>query len=86
MTPARRSSSTEGTGSSPGRPFVILAIGDKATLASAMTIPGGIVETVRRQGATAAVEQLDTVRVDALQTPRTPRYARPVPDVATPTK
>ncbi len=69
-----------------GRPFVILAIGDKATLASAMTIPGGIVETVRRQGATAAVEQLDTVRVDALQTPRTPRYARPVPDVATPTK
>jgi uncharacterized protein YlxW (UPF0749 family) len=68
------------------RPFVILAIGDKATLASAMTIPGGIVETVRRQGATATVEQLDTVRVDALQTPRTPRYAQPVPDPATPSK
>ncbi len=68
------------------RPFVILAIGDKATLASAMTIPGGIVETVRRQGATASIDQLDTLRVDALQTPRTPRYARPVPDAATPTK
>lgn len=68
------------------RPFVILAIGDKQTLASAMSIPGGIVETVRRQGATAAVEQLDTVRVDALQTPRTPRYAQPVPEAATPTK
>ena len=68
------------------RPFVILAIGDKQTLASAMSIPGGIVETVRRQGASAAVDQLDTVRVDALQTPRTPRYAQPVPDAATPTK
>lgn len=68
------------------RPFVILAIGDKATLASAMSIPGGIVETVRRQGASALVEQLDTVRIDALQTPRPPRYAQPVPDAATPTK
>ena len=68
------------------RPFVISAIGDKATMASAMSIPGGIVETVRRSGATASVEQLDTVRVDALQTPRTPRYAQPVPDAATPTK
>ncbi len=68
------------------RPFAILAIGDKATLGSAMSIPGGIVETVRRLGATAVVEQLDVVRVDALQTPRTPRYAQPVPDKATPTK
>lgn len=66
------------------RPYVILAIGDKQTLASAMDIPGGIVATMRRQNATATVEQLDTLRVDALLTPRTPRYAQPVPETATP--
>jgi len=64
------------------RPFVILAIGESQTLASAMNIPGGIVETVRRLEATARVEQSPSVRVDALQTPRTPRYAAPVPDPA----
>ncbi|WP_295696677.1 DUF881 domain-containing protein [Lapillicoccus sp.] len=67
------------------RPVVVLAIGDPQTMASAMSIPGGIVETVRRQGATATVEQLPTVTVDALASPRTPRYAQPVPDAATPT-
>ena len=61
------------------RPFVVLAIGDKATLASALNIPGGIVETLRRVNATAAIEQLDTVRIDALQSPQAPRYAQPVP-------
>ena len=50
------------------RPFVVLAIGDSQTLASALNIPGGIVDTVRRVGATAQVEQLATVRVDALHT------------------
>jgi uncharacterized protein YlxW (UPF0749 family) len=66
------------------RPFTVLAIGDKATLASALTIPGGAVETLRRVNATTAVEQLDTVRIDALQSPRTPRYAQPVPAPSTP--
>ena len=66
------------------RPFTVLAIGDKATMASALNIPGGIVETLRRAEATATVEQLDTVRIDALQSPRTPRYAQPVPEAGTP--
>jgi uncharacterized protein YlxW (UPF0749 family) len=66
------------------RPFTILAIGDKVTLTSALNIPGGIVETMRRQGATATVEQRDFVQIDALQAPRTPRYAQPVPDPAAP--
>jgi uncharacterized protein YlxW (UPF0749 family) len=66
------------------RPFTILAIGDKATLASALNIPGGIVETLRRSNATATVEQLDTVRIDALQTPQAPRYAQPVPAPSSP--
>jgi uncharacterized protein YlxW (UPF0749 family) len=67
------------------RPFTVLAIGDKATMASALNIPGGIVETLRRANATATVDQLDTVRIDALQSPRTPRYAQPVPEAGTPT-
>jgi uncharacterized protein YlxW (UPF0749 family) len=66
------------------RPFTILAIGDKATLASALNIPGGIVETLRRSNATATLEQLDTVRIDALQTPQAPRYAQPVPAPSSP--
>ncbi len=66
------------------RPVTILAIGDKATLASAMNIPGGIIETLRQQSASAVVEQLDTVRIDALHSPQTPRYAQAVPDAAAP--
>lgn len=66
------------------RPYVVLAIGDKDTMASAMNIPGGIVETLRSQGASATVDQVDTVHVDALQTPRTPRYAQPAPATTNP--
>ena len=66
------------------RPYVVLAIGAKDTMASAMNIPGGIVETLRSQGASATVDQVDTVHVDALQTPRTPRYAQPVPQRTSP--
>ncbi|MEO3935180.1 DUF881 domain-containing protein [Dermatophilaceae bacterium Soc4.6] len=67
------------------RPVVVLAIGDPQTMASAMTIPGGIVETLRGLGATARVDQLDSVQVDALAAPTTPRYAQPVPESAPPT-
>ncbi len=64
------------------RPFVVLAIGDSQTLASAMNIPGGIVDTVRRVGASAQVEPLASVRIDALH-PLTPaRYAQPVREPA----
>lgn len=59
------------------RPVVILAIGDAQTLASAMKIPGGIVNTVARVGASASVEQLSQVSIDALHTPRTTRFAKP---------
>lgn len=59
------------------RPFVILAIGEAQTLASAMNIPGGIVNTVARAGGTATVEQLSRVNIDALHTARTARYAQP---------
>ena len=38
-------------GTSISRPVLVKAIGDPNTLASAMTIPGGIVETIRQKGA-----------------------------------
>ncbi|MDO5710613.1 MAG: DUF881 domain-containing protein, partial [Micrococcales bacterium] len=60
-------------------PFTILAIGDPQTLASAMDIPGGVVATIRGVGATVAVTQVRTVRVDSLHAPAAPRYARPEP-------
>lgn len=67
-------------------PYAILAIGDAQTLASAMNIPGGVVETVRGVGATIAVSQQDGVRITALHTPVAPRYARPEasPETASP--
>ena len=64
-------------------PYTITAIGDAPTMAAAMDIPGGIVETVRGLGAEPRVTQSDNLRIDALQTLRAPRYARPVP-TATP--
>lgn len=60
-------------------PYTIRAIGDSATMASAMDIPGGVTESVRRDGATSTVRQADTVEVTALHSLTEPRYARPVP-------
>ncbi|MDQ2758732.1 MAG: DUF881 domain-containing protein [Actinomycetota bacterium] len=79
---ADRDGSLVADGTPLTRPVVVLAIGDPQTMASAMTIPGGIVETLRRLGATAHVEQLDSVRVDAVASPTTPRYAQAVPESA----
>jgi uncharacterized protein YlxW (UPF0749 family) len=65
-----------------GSPYRISAIGSPETLGAAMQIPGGITETVRQLGATVKVRQDQSLTVDALQSPRTPRYARPVPDAS----
>ncbi len=62
------------------RPFVFLAIGDSKTLASAMRIPGGIVDTARRQNGSATVEESAAIAITATRTPKTPRYATPVPE------
>ena len=67
-------------GQSLSRPYVILAIGDPQTLASAMSIPGGIIDSMKRLGASASVDQVTAVTIDALHTPKTPRYAQPVPE------
>jgi uncharacterized protein YlxW (UPF0749 family) len=60
-------------------PYVITAIGDSQTMAAAMDIPGGVTESVRGEGATARVEQRESVSIAALHRLDAPRYARPVP-------
>jgi uncharacterized protein YlxW (UPF0749 family) len=44
-----------------------------------MEIPGGVTATVRRVGGNTDVQIEDSVDIDALLTPTTPQYARPVP-------
>jgi uncharacterized protein YlxW (UPF0749 family) len=61
------------------QPYVIVAIGDPETLATAMNIPGGVVDTVRAREAEARVVQLRRVEIRALRPVRPPQYAQPVP-------
>jgi uncharacterized protein YlxW (UPF0749 family) len=58
-------------------PYTILAIGDPRTMAAALRIPGGVVESLRGLGGDAAVVEDTTVTVTALRPASTPQYARP---------
>jgi uncharacterized protein YlxW (UPF0749 family) len=66
-----------GTRVSP--PYSVTALGDAATMASAMDIPGGVNESVRSDGGDTTVRQAKALSVTALHTVEEPRYARPVP-------
>jgi uncharacterized protein YlxW (UPF0749 family) len=57
-------------------PYRFVVIGDSATLAGALAIPGGVEDTVRQQGGSIDVARSDEVRVSALHALATPRYAR----------
>ena len=59
-------------------PYSLAAIGDPPTLAAAMTIPGGAVDSVRRVGAAITVEQSDRVDISTLRQPKARQYAQPV--------
>ncbi|SEH78763.1 Uncharacterized conserved protein YlxW, UPF0749 family [Mycolicibacterium rutilum] len=59
-------------------PYSVLAIGDPPTLAAAMTIPGGAMDSVERVGGTMTVQQADRVDVTALRQPKQRQYAQPV--------
>ncbi len=59
-------------------PYSILAIGDPPTLAAAMNIPGGAMDSVKRVGGTMTVQQADTIDVTALRQPKPRQYAQPV--------
>jgi uncharacterized protein YlxW (UPF0749 family) len=61
-------------------PYVVKVIGDPATLATALDIPGGVRETLRSAGADLEVTQAegaDGVQVTALHAVSAPQYARP---------
>lgn len=66
------------SGEAISSPYRLRAIGDAATLAAAMDIPGGVTESVRHVGATISISQDKTVTIDALHSIQQPRYARPV--------
>lgn len=54
-------------------PFTVMAIGDPPTLAAALNIPGGVVDSVRRAGGDLAVSQSEAVNITALRAPIAPR-------------
>jgi len=59
-------------------PYSVLAIGDPPTLAAAMNIPGGAVDSVERVGGTMTVSQSDRVDITTLRQPKPRQYAQPV--------
>jgi uncharacterized protein YlxW (UPF0749 family) len=58
-------------------PYEVVVIGSPQDLQTAMSIPGGVVDRVERQGGTVDIEQRDRVVVDALRPLDEPQYARP---------
>ena len=59
-------------------PYSILAIGDPPTLAAAMNIPGGAVDSIRRVGARMSVQQANRLDVTTLRQPKPHQYAQRV--------
>jgi len=56
----------------------ITVIGDPQTIQAALSIPGGVVDTVHNDGGTVQLDTPGTVNVTALRTPEALRYAHPV--------
>ncbi|MGY4651052.1 DUF881 domain-containing protein [Mycobacterium sp. URHB0021] len=59
-------------------PYSVLAVGDPPTLAAAMNIPGGAMDSIERVGGTMEIQQTDRVDVTALRQPKPRQYAQPV--------
>jgi uncharacterized protein YlxW (UPF0749 family) len=60
-------------------PYEFRVIGDPRTLAAALRIPGGVLDSVRGGGGDATVVEQETVTVDALRTLSAAGYAQPAP-------
>ncbi|MGH3320534.1 MAG: DUF881 domain-containing protein [Streptosporangiaceae bacterium] len=58
-------------------PYRIRVIGDARTMATALNIPGGVVETIRGKGASAEITQRERIKVTALRPAGRSQYARP---------
>ncbi|MCY7366110.1 MAG: DUF881 domain-containing protein [Frankiaceae bacterium] len=73
----------EGGGGVDGRalypPYRFVVVGEPSTLASAVAIPGGVVDNIEQRGGRVLVEERDEVVVGALRALEEPRYARPAP-------
>lgn len=63
-------------------PYRLLAVGESAALATALRIPGGVVESLAEKESTAVVSERATVTVSALRAVPPPRYARPAPEAS----
>ena len=59
-------------------PYSVLAIGDPPTLAAAINIPGGAVDSVKRVGGTMTDTQTERIDITALRQPKQRQYAQPV--------
>lgn len=60
-----------------GSPFVIDAIGDPETLATALRFPGGFVEDLALDEGEVTIEQRQDIEITVLRTPVQPRFAEP---------
>jgi uncharacterized protein YlxW (UPF0749 family) len=58
-------------------PYTFVVIGSPQDMATAMSIPGGVVSTVGRRGGSVDIVQSDLVEVDALRPLDEPQYADP---------
>src|SRR6266536_1179798 len=58
-------------------PYVVVAIGEPSTRATALNIPGGVVDTVRQAGGVAAVHQQQRLVIRALRALPASHYAQP---------
>ncbi|MGV1005234.1 MAG: DUF881 domain-containing protein [Candidatus Nanopelagicales bacterium] len=58
-------------------PYVIQAIGNAATLSTAMGIPGGVADTVRTAGADFELEERPGIKIDSVVAAANPQYAKP---------
>ncbi|MCW2779043.1 MAG: hypothetical protein JWN17_2768, partial [Frankiales bacterium] len=61
------------------QPYAFTVVGDPATLAAALAIPGGVTDSVEQQGGSVTVSRRPRVTVGALRPLVPPRYARPAP-------
>ncbi|MEU0086432.1 DUF881 domain-containing protein [Streptomyces sp. NPDC006274] len=60
-------------------PYTFEVIGEPQDLEPALNIPGGVVQTLEKEQATATVERSDKIIVDALRSAERPDYARSSP-------
>jgi uncharacterized protein YlxW (UPF0749 family) len=64
-------------GTRVSQPYVFTVIGNPQDLQPALNIPGGVVQTLEKEQATATITESAKLTVDALIKMKAPQYARP---------